>query len=139
MAEGNDFKEASVELNRLFFDFENYHQVTGALRALGYDSGFDLAGDNVDRQALLKNIATFGAAALGSSLGSAYYTLQNNDLITDDGQPKWVRLSYFPAQNSWCKLPVFTTARVSGVLGRTELRVFRMGRVFPGTAPPITL
>ena len=82
MAEGNDFKEASIELNRLFFDFRNNHQVIGALRALGYDSGFELAGDDVNRQALLKNIATFGAAALGSSLGSAYYTLQNNDLIT---------------------------------------------------------
>ena len=71
-----------MELNRLFFDFENYHQVIGALRALGYDGGFSVAGDDVDQPALVKNIAAFGAAALGSGLGNAYYTLQNNDLIT---------------------------------------------------------
>ena len=82
VAERNDFEQASAELNRLFFDFKDYHPLVGALRALGYDDGFTSAGDDVDQAALLKNVAAFGTAALGSGLDYGYYTLQNKDLIT---------------------------------------------------------
>lgn len=82
MAEGNDFEQASEELNGLFFDFNDYHQLIGALRSLGYDDGFPPTGDVVDQSTLLKNVAAFGTAALGSGLEDSFYTLQNQDLIT---------------------------------------------------------
>jgi hypothetical protein len=82
VAEGNDFKEASVALNQMFFDFRSYDHVLDALKVLGFDGGLIASDGNVDEAALRKNIALFGAAALGSGLSSAYYTLQNNDLIT---------------------------------------------------------
>ena len=136
VAEGNDYEPASVDLNREFFDYGNYHQLIGALRALGYDDGFKINGDDVDQQALRKNIATFGTAALGSGLGNAYYTLQNNELVTKlrimAGSVRRVSPGQFPGIGRIVRLDSHAEIQASGFLAYDRCTVVTALHVLEG-------